>query len=107
MNRERLFQRLARGALQNVSFRDMVQLAEGLGLRLLRRYPRPRLLFGLRGDSRGSVAGSRARQSRLDRGGERGGQAYPPTPLSARHLPSRAVERCRGADVSAIEKLSA
>ena len=36
MNRERLFQRLARGALQNVSFRDMVKLVEGLGFRLLR-----------------------------------------------------------------------
>ena len=36
MNRERLFQRLAQGALQNVAFRDMVKLAEGFGFRLVR-----------------------------------------------------------------------
>jgi len=36
MNRERLFQRLAQGALQNVAFRDMVKLVEGFGFRLLR-----------------------------------------------------------------------
>ena len=29
MNRERLFQRLAQGALQNVAFRDMTKLVEG------------------------------------------------------------------------------
>ena len=36
MNRERLFQRLAQGALQNVAFRDMVKLVEGFGFRLVR-----------------------------------------------------------------------
>jgi len=33
MNRERLFQRLAQGALQNVSFRDMAKLVEGFSFR--------------------------------------------------------------------------
>ncbi len=36
MNRERLFQRLAQGALQNVAFRDMAKLVEGFGFRLVR-----------------------------------------------------------------------
>lgn len=36
MNRKRLFQRLAQGALQNVAFRDMVKLVEGFGFRLVR-----------------------------------------------------------------------
>ena len=36
MNRERLFQRLAQGALRNVAFHDMVKLAEGFGFRLVR-----------------------------------------------------------------------
>lgn len=36
MNRERLLQRLAQGALQNVPFRDMVKLVEGFGFRLQR-----------------------------------------------------------------------
>ena len=36
MNRERLFQRLAQGALQNVTFRDMTRLVEGFGFRVLR-----------------------------------------------------------------------
>jgi predicted RNA binding protein YcfA (HicA-like mRNA interferase family) len=36
MNRERLFQRLAQGALQNVAFRDMTKLVEGFGFRLVR-----------------------------------------------------------------------
>ena len=36
MNRERLLQRLAHGALQNVAFRDMVKLVEGFGFRLQR-----------------------------------------------------------------------
>ncbi len=36
MNRERLFQRLAQGALQNVAFRDMVRLVENFGFRLVR-----------------------------------------------------------------------
>lgn len=36
MNRKRLLQRLAQGALQNVAFRDMVSLVEGFGFRLQR-----------------------------------------------------------------------
>ncbi|MCR4347291.1 MAG: type II toxin-antitoxin system HicA family toxin [Sulfuricaulis sp.] len=36
MNRERLLQRLAQGASQNVPFRDMVKLVEGFGFRLQR-----------------------------------------------------------------------
>ena len=36
MNRERLFQRLAQGALQNVAFRDIAKLVEGFGFRLVR-----------------------------------------------------------------------
>ena len=36
MNRERLFQRLAQGALQNVAFSDMARLVEGFGFRLVR-----------------------------------------------------------------------
>ena len=36
MNRERLFQRLAQGALRNVAFRDMGLLVEGFGFRLVR-----------------------------------------------------------------------
>lgn len=36
MNRERLLQRLAQGALQNVAFRDIVKLVESFGFRLQR-----------------------------------------------------------------------
>ncbi len=36
MNRGKLLKRLADGALQNVSFADMVNLAEGFGFRLQR-----------------------------------------------------------------------
>lgn len=36
MNRKKLLQRLSRGALQNVSFRDMTALVEGFGFRLVR-----------------------------------------------------------------------
>jgi len=36
VNRKRLLQRLAQGALQNVAFRDMVSLVEGFGFRLQR-----------------------------------------------------------------------
>ena len=36
MNRKRLLQRLAQGALQIVAFRDMVSLVEGFGFRLQR-----------------------------------------------------------------------
>lgn len=36
MNRRRLLLRLSRGHLQNVSFRELVHLAEGFGFRLLR-----------------------------------------------------------------------
>ena len=36
MNRKKLLRRLARGATQNVSFRDMVNLIEGYGFTLTR-----------------------------------------------------------------------
>jgi predicted RNA binding protein YcfA (HicA-like mRNA interferase family) len=36
MNPEKLLKRLAQGALRNVSFRDMVNLVEGFGFRLIR-----------------------------------------------------------------------
>jgi len=36
MNRRRLLRRLAQGALNNVVFNDMVDLAEGFGFRLVR-----------------------------------------------------------------------
>jgi len=36
VNRKRLLQRLAQGALQIVAFRDMVSLVEGFGFRLQR-----------------------------------------------------------------------
>jgi predicted RNA binding protein YcfA (HicA-like mRNA interferase family) len=36
VNRERLLKRLAQGAVQNVAFRDLVQLIEGFGFRLIR-----------------------------------------------------------------------
>jgi len=36
VNRKRLLQRLAQGALQNVAFHDMVSLVEGFGFRLQR-----------------------------------------------------------------------
>ena len=36
MNRRRLLRRLAQGRLQNVPFRDMVNLVEGYGFRLSR-----------------------------------------------------------------------
>lgn len=36
MNRERLFQRLAQGVLQNAAFRDRTKLVEGFGFRLVR-----------------------------------------------------------------------
>ncbi len=36
MNRRRLLRRLARGSLHNVSFKDMVNLVEGFGFRLIR-----------------------------------------------------------------------
>lgn len=36
MNRKRLLQRLAQGALQNVAFRDMAGLVEGFGFKLQR-----------------------------------------------------------------------
>jgi len=36
VNRERLFKRLAQGALQNVAFHDMIKLVEGCGFRVQR-----------------------------------------------------------------------
>jgi len=36
MNRKKLLERLAQGAMQNVSFGDMVNLIEGYGFRLVR-----------------------------------------------------------------------
>ena len=36
MNRKRLLRKLAQGALQNVSFKDAVQLLEGFGFQLTR-----------------------------------------------------------------------
>ena len=36
MNRRKLLQRLARGALRNVGFNDMVNLVDGFGFRLAR-----------------------------------------------------------------------
>ena len=36
VNRERLLKRLAQGAVQNVAFRDLVQLIEGFGFLLIR-----------------------------------------------------------------------
>ena len=38
MNRKKLLRRLARGALQNVAFRDMVSLIQGFGFRLVRTH---------------------------------------------------------------------
>ncbi len=45
MNRKKLLERLAQGAMRNVSFGDMVNLIEGYGFRLVRTQGSPHIFM--------------------------------------------------------------